>query len=296
MVTPPYVARPAAADAVPRRCGSHPRRIGDPASARAFARPYRGVAAAPRAVAASAASSTATTSRRSTSTSTPTRRPHRPRPGRRPRPRAARPARDEAPVFPHEGVHPAQADELADRMAQMALNPAPILLVHRGPAAVRELAARSATGRPTDEFVDRAGQQHRVWAIRDRRPLAAPGRRLGRRPAARRRRPPPLRRLRCALQHRRPAPATDRGLAMLVDHDDTPLFLGADPPDPARASRSTTSPARREAAARVERVDQPDAVAALARHARRSPTATTGRRPAARAARTAPPSRCCTRR
>ena len=30
-------------------------------------------------------------------------------------------------MLPHEGIHPVQADELADRMEDMLLNPAPIL-------------------------------------------------------------------------------------------------------------------------------------------------------------------------
>ena len=36
------------------------------------------------------------------------------------------------------------------------------------------------------------------------------------------------------MQQRAPGGPTDRGLAMLVDQDDTPLFLGADPPHPGR--------------------------------------------------------------
>ena len=70
-------------------------------------------------------------------------------------------------VFPHEGVHPQQVTELASRMSTMRLNPAPILLVHRGPAAVREVSRKVRTGAPDREYVDHAGQQHRVWAIRD---------------------------------------------------------------------------------------------------------------------------------
>ena len=53
------------------------------------------------------------------------------------------------------------------------LNPAPILLVHRGPVNVRELARtqlEDAT-RP-DEFIDRADQRHRLWAIRDTGPAS----------------------------------------------------------------------------------------------------------------------------
>ena len=57
-------------------------------------------------------------------------------------------ALDDVAVFPHEGVHPAQAAELADRMAEMELNPAPILLIHQAPDRLRTLlrTVRSAAG------------------------------------------------------------------------------------------------------------------------------------------------------
>ena len=44
----------------------------------------------------------------------------------------------ERAVWPHEEIHPEQAGELADRMLQMDLNPAPILLVHHGAQGLRE--------------------------------------------------------------------------------------------------------------------------------------------------------------
>lgn len=140
----------------------------------------------------------------------------------------SRPAltRDEIAVFPHEGIHPAQVEELATRMAEMQVNPAPILLVHRGSEDSRRLLA-DILERPVHlEFEDRARQQHRLWALRD---------------------PADLTRLDAALatsraliadghhryaaylrmQQLRPGPAVAAGLAMLVDQDDTPLFLGA---------------------------------------------------------------------
>lgn len=129
-------------------------------------------------------------------------------------------------VLPHEGVHPAQASELAARMTQMRLNPAPILLVHRGPQAARDLFGEVAAAMPDHEFTDRSAQHHRVWAIREARHqvrladalatsrvLIADGHH---RFAAY-----------LAMQQARPGGAADRGLAMLVDQDDTPLFLGA---------------------------------------------------------------------
>ncbi|MCY7395866.1 MAG: DUF1015 domain-containing protein [Nocardioides sp.] len=128
-------------------------------------------------------------------------------------------------ILPHEGIKPVQADDLADRMLELGLNPAPILLVHRAEPAARELVHRTMA-RPADhDFVDRAGQRHRVWAIH---------------------RPDQLRQLDAALaesqaliadghhryaaylrlQGRHPGGSMDLGLAMLVDQTDTPLFLG----------------------------------------------------------------------
>ncbi|GAA1479559.1 DUF1015 domain-containing protein [Nocardioides aestuarii] len=129
-------------------------------------------------------------------------------------------------VLPHEGVHQDQAADLAARMGEMELNPAPILLVHRGPGAVRDLIGRIMTDSPWQEYVDRAERHNRVWAVRDgslltelaehlasSRPLIADGHH---RYAAY-----------VALHEQRPGTAADLGLAMLVDQDDTPLHLGA---------------------------------------------------------------------
>ena len=96
-------------------------------------------------------------------------------------------------VLPHEGIHPAQADSLADRMTQLALNPAPILLVHRAPAQVRALVrdGRGRASRPTSSSTARAAAPD-LGDPRPRDPGRA-GRRTGRLPGADRRRSPPLR-------------------------------------------------------------------------------------------------------
>jgi uncharacterized protein (DUF1015 family) len=133
---------------------------------------------------------------------------------------------DDRTVVPHEGIHPDQVTDLADRMSTWQLNPAPILLVHRGPRSVRELVDRVLTHAPTHEYVDRADQRHRVWTIHDAvdlddlnaglatsRALIADGHH---RYAAYLR-----------MQQQAPGGANDRGLAMLVDQAATPLFLGA---------------------------------------------------------------------
>jgi uncharacterized protein (DUF1015 family) len=134
----------------------------------------------------------------------------------------------QAALYPHEGVHPARAAELADRMAAMALNPAPILLTHRAPATLRTLLRQVRRATADHQFTDRSGQYHRIWAIRtpehlgtiavtlaDTHAVIADGHHRYAAYAHLRSGHPDL------------APATDAGLAMLVDQDDTPLYLGA---------------------------------------------------------------------
>jgi uncharacterized protein (DUF1015 family) len=223
VVTPPYVAGPFRLLPFPA-LRLEPSRVGDPSTGRAFARPYKSVAARLR------------------------RWQERGRLARDDRPalylheysaagmtirglvgaldvsqRATSPA--ERAVLPHEGIHPAQADDLADRMAEMQLNPAPILLVHRGTQEGRDLLGEIAATDPTHEFTDRSEQHHRIWTITDTtvldriatdlagtRALIADGHH---RYAAYLR-----------LQRRHPGTAYDYGLAMLVDQTTTPLFLG----------------------------------------------------------------------
>ncbi|MFC6285380.1 DUF1015 family protein [Nocardioides sp. GCM10027113] len=223
-VTPPDVAGPLRL-APFRAWGFSPARVGDAASARAFAKPYRGVVDRLErwerqghawhdpepALYVHEYSSGGLTVRGLVGALDVSR-------------RGAGPA--ERVVLPHEGVHPEQVSDLADRMAAMAVNPAPILMVHRGPASVREVIHEVVADEPLRAFTDRIGQGHRVWAVRD-------GDRLDRVAAAL----APARAViadghhRYAaylqMQHASPGSPADRGLAMLVDQDDTPLFLGA---------------------------------------------------------------------
>src|SRR3954465_1253173 len=171
VVIPPYVGRPL------RLAPFHgvrlnPRRIGDPASGRLFARPYRAVAARlaqwqergqlcrdeEPALYLHEYTAGGLTVRGLVGALDISHRATGP---------------DDRAVLPHEGIHPVQADELADRMTELALNPAPILLVHRAPASIRALVHEGMAGPPVDDFVDRAEQRHRVWAIRDPALLAA---------------------------------------------------------------------------------------------------------------------------
>jgi uncharacterized protein (DUF1015 family) len=224
VVTPPYVAGPLRLDAF-RGLMLSPARVGDPASARAFARPYRDVVArlsrwesdghvhhdAEPAVYLHEYTSGGLTVRGLVGALDLSRRAHRP---------------EERVVLPHEGVHPTQAAELAARMTEMAMNPAPILLVHRGPEAVRAVVHQLLETPPAHEFTDRSEQRNRLWGVRDPATLAVVAEALAgcraliadghHRYAAYLR-----------MQEDAPGTATDRGLAMLVDQDDTPLFLGA---------------------------------------------------------------------
>jgi hypothetical protein len=224
VVSPPYVAGPLSLRPF-RAQLLQPSRIGDPASGRLFARPFRSVTARlqqwqdrgristdPHAAlyVHEYTSGGATVrgvvgvlelSHRATS-------------------------REDSVVLPHEGIHPAQADELADRMEEMQLNPAPILLVHRGSRTLRDRVGALVDTPPTRQFEDAGGQRHRLWAVRapeaidslhdalsEVRALIADGHH---RYAAYLR-----------MQARRPGTAADTGLAMLVDHTDTPLHLRA---------------------------------------------------------------------
>lgn len=131
-----------------------------------------------------------------------------------------------AAVVPHEGVHPAQARELAKRMREMRLNPAPILLTQRSPSEARRLLREVRAQLPSRQYLDRGGQRHRIWAIRDDDLIEALNAAWG-----------PTRALIADGHHRYaaylenqatvPDGPADFGLAMLVDEGDTPLRIGA---------------------------------------------------------------------
>ncbi len=223
VVTPPYVAGPFTLRPF-RGLMLAPHRVGDPSTGRAFARPYRGVAARllrwqgrglvrrddEPALYLHEYTSAGITIRGLVGALDVSRRATR--------------AEDRA-VLPHEGIHPAQADDLADRMAEMGLNPAPILLVHSGTPRLGELLARVLAAAPDHAFTDRSQQQHRVWAIREPAALAEIGDELRNTRAliadGHHRYAAYLR-----LQRREPGGPCDLGLAMLVDQTVTPLFLG----------------------------------------------------------------------
>jgi uncharacterized protein (DUF1015 family) len=224
VVAPPYVAKPLVLTPF-RGMMLSPARVGDPASARAFARPYRSVASrlhewerrghvvldeepalylheyTTGGLTVRGIVGALDLSRRATGL-------------------------DDRAVWPHEGIHPLQVDELADRMLEMAMNPAPILLVHDGPAGVRELVHRLVATRADHEYTDRAGQRQRLWRIGSAGDVAMVNTQLAGASAliadGHHRYAAYLR-----LQQEHPGTAWDTGLAMLVDQGDTGLFLGA---------------------------------------------------------------------
>ena len=257
MVTPPGVARPLRL--LPFRALTlAPSRIGDPAAIRSMTRPYRTAASRlarwEKAGQLSHDDQPAVYLHEYTASGVTVR-------GLVGALDLSRPAHagEETAVLPHEGIHPDQVDELAERMLQMQINPAPILLVHRGPADVRDLLIDVRRRPPQRTFIDHGAQQHRIWTVTDPGELAsissalAPGRALladgHHRYAAYVR-----------MRQLQPGPATDAGLAMLIDQEDTPLQLGAIH----RVLERTTLDALRSAADRADITWRPvDAATAL---------------------------------
>ncbi|MDQ1104241.1 DUF1015 family protein [Nocardioides zeae] len=129
-------------------------------------------------------------------------------------------------IRPHEHVDRQQAVELAGRMRAMRVNPAPLLLVHRGTPEARAAIDGATDREPDVDFVDRAGQRHQYWRVtdpelqsrlvathRDADLVVADGHH----------------RLAAYQQLQRTEPGTgwEHGLVMIVDQTATPLFLGA---------------------------------------------------------------------
>lgn len=262
VVTPPHVARPFRL--LPfRGLTLAPSRIGDPGSVRALTRQYRGVADRLRrweeqgqlshderpafylheydgdGVTVRGLVGALDVARRATT-------------------------RAEMAVFPHEGIHPAQAEELAQRMLEMQINPAPILLVHHGVPAVRDLLREVRQREPLRAFTDRGEQHHRLWAITEPHEIKLITQALA--PTAalvadgHHRYAAYLR-----MQQQEPGPATDAGLVMLVDQDETPLYLGAIHRVLGRTRLAALQQAADRAGIATERVDPAQALGRLDR-------------------------------
>lgn len=224
VVSPPALAAPLRL-APFRALQLDPSRIGDPASARLYARPYRTVAMRVGHWIERGDIVRDSSPALYLHEYTDGRRTVRGVVGALDLSRRAR-SLSEAAVLPHEGVHPGQVRELGRRMREMQLNPAPILLTQRSPASARQLLRVVRDQLPNRQYLDRGRQLHRIWTIRDADVIAAlneawrPSRALladgHHRYAAY-----------LANQLENPGGPNDLGLAMLVDETDTPFHLGA---------------------------------------------------------------------
>ncbi len=260
VVTPPYVAGPLRLLPFPGLMLA-PHRVGDPSTGRAFARPYRGVSARlvrwqtrglvrrddTAALYLHEYTSGGMTIRGLVGALDVSRRATRP---------------EDRAVLPHEGIHPAQADDLADRMAEMGLNPAPILLVHNGTPQLGRLLGGVLAAPADHQFTDRSEQQHRIWAIREPATLAGIAEQLQDARAliadGHHRYAAYLR-----LQRREPGGPCDLGLAMLVDQTTTPLFLGPIHRSLAGTTLADLGSAAESLGMACTAQTQPEAVAAL---------------------------------
>lgn len=260
VITPPYVAKPLRLEPF-RALLLTSTRVGDPSSARAFARPYRGVSARLRAWEAAG---------RVTREDQPALYVHeytsggltvRGLVGALAIDRRATGLDDRA-VWPHEGIHPEQVKELASRMHEMGMNPAPILLVHEGPARARELLRKVTTRAPDVEYLDRTERQQRIWAISDPTEISAINDAIAHSAAliadGHHRYAAYLQ-----LQAEHPGTPWDRGLAMLVDQTDTPLFLGAIHRTLSGVALSDVVDAARDSGSSVQSLSRDDALAGL---------------------------------
>jgi uncharacterized protein (DUF1015 family) len=128
-------------------------------------------------------------------------------------------------VFPHEAAHREQVAEMSGRMAEIGVNPAPILLVQHHPPKLRALLGQVRHDVP-DRFVDRHGVQHQVWRITTLAAVETIDEELA---GAKVVIADGHHRYGAYLDLQRTYPGTpwDRGLAMIVDQGDTPLFVGA---------------------------------------------------------------------
>ncbi len=129
-------------------------------------------------------------------------------------------------VLPHEAVRMTQVAELAERMETLALNPAPILLMHRGTPALRTAVDLLTERRPDLAFTDPGGQHHRMWRIQEADDVQLIGTLVA---STRAVIADGHHRYAAALElaAQRPGTEWEQTLVMLVDQSDTPLQLGA---------------------------------------------------------------------
>ena len=139
---------------------------------------------------------------------------------------------EEGIILPHEDVMPGPVHDRTVLMRTTGTNPEPILLVHQGTPALRELLEATSRQRPDADFVAGDGSHHQLWLITEPDRLAELAAALA-----------STRALIADGHHRyaaylemqrreRPAGSPsdnspwDFGLAMLVDQHDYPLTIG----------------------------------------------------------------------
>lgn len=135
-------------------------------------------------------------------------------------------------VLPHEEVMPEPVEDRSALMRTTRTNLEPILLVHQGPARLRDLLEETTRRAPLVDFEEREGSRHRLWALTDPAEheaiagLIAPGQALI---ADGHHRYAAYLSLQRDLRDPSAAPGEspwDYGLAMLVDQNDYPLSIG----------------------------------------------------------------------
>jgi uncharacterized protein (DUF1015 family) len=135
-------------------------------------------------------------------------------------------------ILPHEDVMPGPVDDRTVLMRTTETNLEPILLVHEGSAALRELISTAAVDRPVADFSALDGSKHRLWTVTDPALQASIAVELAGTQALiadGHHRYAAYLRLQQELRAPGAAPDTspwDFGLAMLVDQHDFPLRIG----------------------------------------------------------------------
>src|SRR3954449_5380563 len=139
---------------------------------------------------------------------------------------------EERVILPHEGVMEGPVDDRTVLMRTTETNLEPILLVHEGTRALREVIATASQDAPVADFEALDGSEHRLWTVTDPTLQAAIAEELSTTQALiadGHHRYAAYLRLQEELREADAPPDTspwDFGLAMIVDQHDHPLRVG----------------------------------------------------------------------
>jgi len=139
---------------------------------------------------------------------------------------------EERVILPHEGVMEGPVDDRTVLMRTTETNLEPILLVHEGTRALREVIATASQDAPVADFEALDGSEHRLWTVTDPTLQAAIAEELSPTQALiadGHHRYAAYLRLQEELREADAPPDTspwDFGLAMIVDQHDHPLRVG----------------------------------------------------------------------